>query len=235
MEVLSVEENNFLRVTELVQTLAPTALRPAFVRAWNLAYPDTPWDDRSASRERFGRLIQSGEPLPLREITDRVSLRGGSVLLHDATGAPLRPKHGLNLWFKRGDPVELQSDAGESLLPPGAKVGTIRPDGASMPIVVDDPSATDWHHHGPAPRPNLRLFTPRVCKAINCAPLNNPNAQTLLLNEGYTRWDVGLLGWALREKGHKLTAACGPLEKDVLTCLQQVAAVPSPMPSPSAL
>ena len=107
----------FLRVTELVQTLAPTALRPAFVRAWNLAYPDTPWDDRSASRERFGRLIQSGEPLPLREVSDRASLRGGSVLLHDATGAPLRPPHGLKLWFKKGDPVELRSEAGEPLLP----------------------------------------------------------------------------------------------------------------------
>ena len=155
------------------------------------------------------------------------------MLLHDATGAvPLRPAHGLKLWFKEGDPVELRSEAGEPLLPPGAKAGTIRADGASMLIVVDDPSAPDWHHKGPAPRPNLRLFTPRVCKAINCAPLNNPNAQTLLLNEGYTRWDVGLLGWALREKGHKLTAACGPLEKDVLTCLQQAAAVP---PSPSAL
>ena len=45
MEPLSAEENNFLRVTELVQTLAPTALRPAFVRAWNLTYPDTPWND----------------------------------------------------------------------------------------------------------------------------------------------------------------------------------------------
>ena len=154
------------------------------------------------------------------------------MLLHDATGAPLRPPHGLKLWFKKGDPVELRSEAGEPLLPPGAKAGTIRADGASMPIVVDGPSAPDWHHHGPAPLAGLRLFAPRVCKAVNCASLNNPNAQSLLLNEGYTRWDVGLLVWALREQGHKLTAACGPLEEDVLACLQQAAAVP---PSPSAL
>ena len=81
-------------------------------------------------------------------------------------------------------------------------------------------------------RIGCRLFAPRVCKAVNCRDINNPNAQSLLLNEGYTRWDVGMLGWALREQGHKLTAACGPLEEDVLACLQQVAAVP---PSPSAL
>ena len=210
-------ENNFLRVTEIVQTIAPRALQHAFPRAWLHMYPDVAWDDSPARRLEFANLIRGGRPDPLRRLPFQVSWRANTIGFLDATGNHTGADHDLRIFFKRGDPVDLRDTVdGATLLPADTRVDLVNaPEFDQVTRMISRPShmkiqsATNRdgvQHRGDrgAARVDLFLFAPSVRSARNTAAIDNPGAKRKLEQEGYTQWDVSMLSWALCDEGHRL-------------------------------
>ena len=68
-------EENFYRVSHIVLDVIPQNLRDLFIILWNTKYPNTPWDNRSASGQMF---LQNERYRTVRKTVKQNMLHGDS-------------------------------------------------------------------------------------------------------------------------------------------------------------